>query len=631
MLLQMTESHLSLPNKDESSSSSSSRTPSPVPAKRHPNPIEPIARQSLDSDGTIEPSEGNSKRLKKPKQISAMSPSSEPNDSTEARLRGRAPAMYDMKYHPMDEVLRPNAHATLNAQSRRIVSPSGERSVRGLDNSKERETHPISNFNMKQKRVHFSMEQPTRNSPRFVCSDKQSEKRVKYNMEYHPIDDVLRSKPRKCHSVWLKNVSIAADLSNSTTLPCIDFDNPFTKPTSPEWRDLELFDRRVYILQRGAPLQGNTLPLEWGRVVETLVMEGFFTGSEFKAVGGLTALVSRYETIRLEIQGFFKSAPEPVDKRNWPIRYLEDLKVFEFGRGAKYWRHQRHSIVNPRSNQIPNREQAVTAYSEDFEDGIDADFVSNQHFTLPISAISYASEEASYEFALGGQVDGYNGEDIDRLPEDQDHSFEEAFDLLQPGIDEDSTVDTILDDPFVRSNAINRLSKQPQHRAADADSNRKSDRSTGTISDPKLLIKKRKRGSKAKPSAASFEILEDEPGGSPLIRKYVSMNPASPGTDIPKENFQDRRSPSEGDLGDNYRMIRLRSGEHLVAVPPSPQSNRFRAVRAVQPREPITFGSPPHPEVVTTEPIENHWMQAPTVTLSTPIRRSMPFTSVVDE
>lgn len=543
--------------------------------------------------------------------------------------------MYDMKYHPMDEVLRPNAHATLNAQSRRLVSSSGERSVRGLDNLKERGTDLISNSDMKQTRVHFSMEQPTRNSPRFDRSNKQSEKRVNYNMKYHPIDDVLRfndelrSKPGKRHSVWLKNVSIGADSSSSTTLPRIDFENPFTKPTSPDWRDLELYDRRVYILQRGAPLQGTTLPLEWSRVVDTLVMEGFFTKSEFKAVGGLTALVSRYETIRLEIQWFFKSAPEPVDKRNWPIRYVEDLKVFEFGSGAKYWRHQRHSIVNPRSNHIPNRKQAVTAYSEDLEDGIHADFASNQHFTLPISAISYPGEEASYEFALGGQLDGYNGEDIDRLPYDQDHSFEEAFDLLQPGIDEDGTVDTILDDPFVRSNGTYSLPKQPQHHAAEATSNRKGDRSIHTISDPKLLIKKRKRDSKAKPSAASFEILEDEPGGTPLIRKYVSMNPVSPGTDIPKENFQDRRSPSEGDLGDNYRMIRLRSGEHLIAVPPSPQSNRFRAVRAVQPREPITFGSPSNPEAANTEPTENHWMQEPSVTLSTSITRNMPFTSVV--
>lgn len=609
MIAQMAESGLFPLNNDGPSSPLSSRAPSPVPAREPQNPIEPRTRQSLNSDIIIGASNGSSKRRKKPKQTSATSPGSEPNRSTSARLRSRVPILYDMKYHPMDEVLRPNAHATLNAQSQRLISSSLGSSSNGLDSlKKERVNSPISNSDIKREIIWKG--KPLGNSPRLVRSDTPSQKRLNSNLGYHPIDDVLRFKPRKRRSVWLKNVSILATSSSSTTLPRIDFDNPFTKPTSPDWRDLELFDRRVYILQKGAPLRGTTLPLEWTQVVEILVTEGFFTEKEFETAGGLTALTSRYETIRLEIQGFFESAPEPVDMRDWPIRYVEDLKVFDLKSGTKYWRHQRDSLVNPGSSKIANREQAVIANSEEFQARNTADIASIEQPTVPISVTSYASQEASYESALEGQLDDYN-DNIDRFPDGHDRSFEDAFDLLQPSTDAYSNVDTTLGDPFVWSNTTSSSSRQPEHHSNRGICDGKGDRSVHVDplpSDPKPPIKKGKRDSKAKPAAVSFQIHEDEPGGTPRIRKYVSRNPASPGTDIQKENFRDRRSPSEGDLSDNYRMIRHGSGQHLVAVPPSPHSNRFRAVQTVQPREPI-FGSPSNSEAMATESIGNIFYQ----------------------
>lgn len=623
MLAQLAGPYLHPRENDGLPSSSSNKAPSSNPAKRPPNPIGLRTRQILDSDITMEASNGSSKPRKKPKQTSATPPSSEPSEFTGARLRGRGPIIYDMKYHPMDEVLRPNAHPTLNARSQKLVSSSLSSSPRGLDNVKERGNDPLSNSDMERKRPHISKNQPTRNSPRFTHSDKQSEKRAKYD------DDLLRPKLRKSPSLWLKKVSIPAISSSSTTSPCIEFNNPFTKPISPDWRNLEHFDRRVYILQKGAPVQGTTLPLEWNQVIEILVMEGFFTEREFKSVGGLTALASRYETIRLGIEGFFKSAPEPVDKRNWSIRYVEDMKVFELGSGTKYWRHQRHSIVNPRSITITNQEATVTANSEDFENGKAAD-IARKELTLPTSAISCTSD-AFYESALGGQLDGYNG-NIERLPDDQDHNFEEAFDLLQPGVDADSMVDAILDDPFVWSDVTTGIPKQPQPQTAGASLNPMDDCSIHAAtrpSDPKPLNNKCRRDPKAKSSTVSFQIFEDQPGGTPLIRKYIAMNPASPGTDIPKENFENRRSPSEGegDSSDNYRLIGLRSRQHLVAVLPSPQSNRFRAVRAVQPHDPV-LGSPSNSEAMTAESTEN---LGPTVTPFISIRRSVPFTSVIRE
>ncbi|MCJ1466362.1 hypothetical protein MMC07_004981 [Pseudocyphellaria aurata] len=577
----MAESYPFLRNND-GSSPSSSRTPSPIPARRPSKSVE--VRTRLDPDVTIEASNDSSKRFAKPKETLAPSPSSKSDGLNGARLRGRAPIIYDMKYHPMDDVLRPNAHATLNARSQRLISASREDSATDLENLKENEAEVISNSDVIRNKVHFSKNQPTRSSTRFAGSGTQSERRVNYDMRHHPIDDVLRSKSRKSDSSWLEEESISASAPSSTGSPRIDFDNPFNKPISSDWRDLESFDRRLYILQKGAPLHGETLPVEWTKIVETLVMEGFFTPGEFKALGGLTALTSRYETIRLEIQGFFRSAPEPVDKRNWLIKYVEDLEIYGLGSGTKYWRHQSDSVVNPRSSKIANRAQIIPASNEAFENRNAAHFKRIERLTLPDSAVSHINE-ASHEPVLEGQFEGCKGQ-IGRLPDDQGHSFEEAFDLLQPKVDADSIVDTI-GDPFIWSSATNNIPERLESYPAEAI---KGDRLIPCPSDSKRLIKRRNRDAKAEPSATSFQILEDEPGSTPLIRKYISMIPASPGTDIQKENLEDRRSPSEGDLSDNYRLIRLRSREHLVAISRSPQTDRFRAVRAVPPRESI--GSP---------------------------------------
>lgn len=628
----MARSRRYFPNNHESSSSSSNTTPSSIPAGRHQNSVEPRTTQSLN----LEASGCSSKERKRPKQISATSPSTQPTRRTGTRLRGRVPVLYDTNYHPMDEVLRPNAHATLKARSHRLVSSSCKRGRRGSDNSRERETDPISNTGMKRNKVQASNKNAVRKSPRFNSSDTRSGKRANYNMRYHPVDDVRTPKRRKRRPALLKQVSMPATVSTSTNLPPIDFDNPFTKSIPSDWRDVGVFDRRVYILQKGAPLRGTTLPLEWTQVIDTLVMEGFFSKLEFETAGGLSALVSRYEDLRLKLEKFFQSAPEPVDKRDWPIRYVEDLKVYKFGSGTKYLGHRRQSVVCPRSSKRANLEQVVTSNGEDLEDRRAADLANDGQLTLPIPAISYTTEQSSFESAPDGQVSDYDGI-IDRLHDDQDRSFEEAFNLSQPSIPADSTVNTIPGNPSVPSNAAEIIPKQPEHSTAESILNKSGDRSihpAPLASDSKNLVKKGSRDSKAKAAALSFKIHEDEPGVTPLTRKYTSMNPPSPGTDIQKENFPDRRSPGEDDLSDNYIVRRSRSGQYLVAVPPSSQSNRFRAVHAVQPREPI-FESPPNPEAMTTEStgdlVSQPSIQAPTSTPFISTRINLPFTPVDHE
>lgn len=64
--------------------------------------------------------------------------------------------------------------------------------------------------------------------------------------------------------------------------------------------------------------------------------------------------------MRLEIEEFFKSAPEPVGKRNCPIGHVEDLKIFYLKSGAKYEEHQADSLVSPISSGIAKPRRAAT-------------------------------------------------------------------------------------------------------------------------------------------------------------------------------------------------------------------------------------------------------------------------------
>ncbi|MCJ1302362.1 hypothetical protein MMC08_005165 [Hypocenomyce scalaris] len=50
-----------------------------------------------------------------------------------------------------------------------------------------------------------------------------------------------------------------------------------------------------------------------------------------------------------------------------------------------------------------------------------------------------------------------------------------------------------------------------------------------------------------KSAEASFQVFEDQAGSTPLVKKKVALQPLSPGTDIPKENFEDDSGAGDGD------------------------------------------------------------------------------------
>ena len=130
-----------------------------------------------------------------------QSPQSEHQRTTRSALRGRKHVDYDMKYHPVDEVMRPKAAAARKARvkGRRLRSESSDSVTKLQPESSLMPQESASPNIHKAKAAHLS---PPRKIARRNSSDSSNrrvtrakvhgKKLVNYNMKYHPMDDVTR-------------------------------------------------------------------------------------------------------------------------------------------------------------------------------------------------------------------------------------------------------------------------------------------------------------------------------------------------------------------------------------------------------------------------------------------------------
>ena len=123
--------------------------------------------------------------------------------------------------------------------------------------------------------------------------------------------------------------------------------NPYLDRISLEWAEIQDIDRRIYLLQRGAPLHSNTSPEDrtYDSLKKLLFDEGAITLDELSSREGTELLKARYESVRLGLQNFFGSGPEPVYKKDWILSKSEGFDVYDWKRGSMYWKHRVDSIV----------------------------------------------------------------------------------------------------------------------------------------------------------------------------------------------------------------------------------------------------------------------------------------------
>lgn len=196
---------------------------------------------------------------------------------------------YDMKFHPMDPIVRPNYKRTLDHLEKPTLAKS--------------ESCP---------------------APAKLEASPSNDDR-----SHHLIDDLVPQKGRKRTASISSAASSQRIIANSSDEDEPEFDNLFLKPVYADWHDLLSLDRRIYLLQRGAPLKGNALPLKWDQVVKILIDELYFTRIEYKNWGGLTCLKERYERVCLQMQRLYEAEKEAGDKKTWTIMYAESFRVFD--------------------------------------------------------------------------------------------------------------------------------------------------------------------------------------------------------------------------------------------------------------------------------------------------------------
>lgn len=278
------------------------------------------------------------------------------------------------------------------------------------------------------------------------------------------------------------SISPETHLDASVTPDMSQLQNPYLNQTSLEWSAIEEIDRRVYLLQKGAPLHGNTLPQDWTHDVVKKALSNEDTFDEFDSGEGIELLKTRYESVRLGLQKFFGSKLEPVNKNDWTIFRTEGFDVYDTKRGKKYWRHLRNSIM----------EGAKTSSG---------------------SGILWDAAETA-------------------------------------------------------ENMTHDRSNEPQTR--------------------KPEVKPKKRKSRVDIAIA---VHEDLPGRTPLVKKIVSMNPASPGTDIPKENLEGDGSVEHSSQVE-MNTTRARQQHEAISTPSTGRVGRRGSATSATPPRRSLFGGP---------------------------------------
>ena len=200
---------------------------------------------------------------------------------------------YDVKFHPMDQAVRPNAPPTREARE------EYEQGDEEGDDEAEVDT-------------------PSKRAPRG-----RGRKKANYDMTAHPLDPLSQTKHSRKSS------------SNADSPAPEESAEPFAKPVAESWELLDPLDQYLHQMQEGAPDNSEALPYPWNEVVNTLIKEGYFTRKQFHRFGGFSALRERYEEIRQVAQGDCADL-EPSDPDDRRVYFQEGFDVFELDNTQTY-------------------------------------------------------------------------------------------------------------------------------------------------------------------------------------------------------------------------------------------------------------------------------------------------------
>ncbi|KAG8527445.1 uncharacterized protein KY384_007597 [Bacidia gigantensis] len=129
-----------------------------------------------------------------------------------------------------------------------------------------------------------------------------------------------------------------------------------------DYNNLTDYDRCLYTLQMGAPLESEYLPLGWPQVLQTMWDFGFITYDEFQDPELIEQTIARYQGLQTSMRTFFQSRPEGSSRKNWIMFKPEGLDVYKCARGDKYWPKFINSVAQPTRASLGNEQSAVSTH-----------------------------------------------------------------------------------------------------------------------------------------------------------------------------------------------------------------------------------------------------------------------------
>ncbi|KAL8973970.1 MAG: hypothetical protein Q9197_001783 [Variospora fuerteventurae] len=550
---------------------------------------------TVDSLQTKVPQRSSTKSFSKPKEMKA--PSAEDGTPSPKRQRtSRTSASgkemsYDMKYHPMDDVLRPAASTARKAAHGISVVPrctsvtSESTTIVNESDDTDNETYPPS------PREHAASNAvqpppcrpvpPRAGSPssrRVTRAELNGEKPVMYSMKHHPADVVLRpAAARKALDDWVKesdrtlpatkrkdrrtskeakaeppaksfdstalpshfSSAEAAGTTSATSSSTISSSTATIYKTYPidlkagltgdemklGWTSLSEADRLMYLLQKGAA-DGRMLPFSWFDAANAL-REHFGLGmfvDVIQAEGWVESLRDRYAKVSWYLQEYFDAERQPTMKRDQTVYYAEDLDVYEYELGDRYFRYHGEDVVQPADIHYVNTDEYL-----------EGDAV--QQLLAAVDENEEVEDEG--EKTRRGLCGSYNDADgyirQELGPRDDCSSEESAEREIIMGMRNSISADI---DGVLDPDELSDILYSPAEMSIHGSEEIKPGKGDAALNEPRRQATPRRNRSRT--DGTIFSVHEDQPGSTPKATKRVAQNFKSPGMDVPKENLRER-------------------------------------------------------------------------------------------
>ena len=342
-----------------------------------------------------------------------------------------------------------------------------------------------------------------------------------------------------------------------------------SEPAVLDFIELDPFERYLYCLQQGASLDASNLPKAWEIVLRALYDDGHISYDQLIDTEEMNLIPFTYQKLQLGVQAFYRSTSEPTDERNLTVRHMEEFDVFDKKPGGRYWRRHSDSILQPASFKVsPIQPLAHT----DSKQESSLKIRSMEAKKCPMRDEAQGAEERAG--LTMDSLDAADDEEFGKLLSFSEQSLadnggakEASSDFAQETqFESESTNDDLSSYSF---HAVNRSAEQsvvhfpqlgspPELFGASSFQGSSSLFGNGCI-DPRKIQHRTStptpfRRAKRRKIRHSPEIIVHE--DSPRRETFVEI-PESPGTDIPKENF-DQVDSFLHDLDPNMRIPRER-------------------------------------------------------------------------